>query len=148
MSSPPQTPTHRPVSSHRRHPSSLDMSHNSTPSRRYSLHRRSSGYSPMTPRSSHEFEHSSPAQNFEGGGDCGLGNLADELGDFYDDDEEGVEEEFGDELELPHEDMNGIGVAIDHDGSAGVDHAANANGVPRDSGVAMQLSPSQESRTT
>lgn len=125
------------------------MSHNSTPSRRYSLNRRSSGYSPVTPRSSHEFEHSSPAQNFGGGGDGGLGNLADELGDDFYDDEEVVEEEFGDELELPHERMNGIGVAIDHDGTTGMDHAVNVNGVPRDSGIAMQSSsPSAESRAT
>ncbi|KAF2192412.1 hypothetical protein K469DRAFT_653888 [Zopfia rhizophila CBS 207.26] len=149
MSSPPRTPTHRPNSSHRRHPSSLDMSHNNTPSRRYSMHRRSSGYSPVTPRSSHDFEHSSPGHNFDGGGDGGLGNLADELGDFYDDDEEAVEGEEGDEMDLPQGDIANIGVAIDHDGSVGL------NGIPppvngvRDSGVAMQSSsPSAESKST
>ncbi|KAF2110044.1 hypothetical protein BDV96DRAFT_615388 [Lophiotrema nucula] len=147
MSSPPRTPTHRPTSSHRRQPSSLDMSHN-TPSRRYSLNRRSSGYSPMTPRSSQDFEHSSPAHGFDGGADNGLGNLADELGDFYDEDEEMAEGEFDDELELPQDDTNGIGVALDHDGSYGVDSGHGVNGV-RDSGVAMpSSSPSQDSKAT
>ena len=101
----------------------------------------------MTPRSSQEFDHSSPAQNFDGGADGGLGNLADELGDIWDDDEEMVDGEFGDELELPLEDSN-IGVAVDHDGSAGVGSIVNVNGV-RDSGVAMQSSsPSAQSRAT
>lgn len=125
------------------------MSH-TTPQRRYSYNRRSSGYSPITPRSSQGFEHSSPAQNFDGGGgDGGLGNLADELGEMYDDYEEGVEGEFMDESEMPAEDMNGIGMAIDHDGSAGLDNSGHAvNGV-RDSGVAMQSSPSEsESKST
>ncbi|KAH4060640.1 hypothetical protein HBH70_009570 [Parastagonospora nodorum] len=141
MSSPPQSPSQRPASSHRRHPSSLDMSHN-TPSRRQSLNRRSSGYSPVTPRSSHEFEHGSPAHNFDGGGDSnGLGNLADELGEVWDDDEEVVDDEFGDELEAPQDDFAGIGTAVAHDGSAGLDGAVNVNGV-RDSGVAMPSSPS------
>jgi hypothetical protein len=101
----------------------------------------------MTPRSSQEFEHSSPAQNYDGGADGGLGNLADELGDIWDDDEEVVDGEFGDELELPLDDSN-IGVAVDHDGSAGVGNAVNVNGV-RDSGVAMRSSsPSTQSRAT
>ena len=100
----------------------------------------------MTPRSSHEFEHSSPAQGFDGGGDGGLGNLADELGDVWDDDEEGAEGEYMDEMDLPHEDMNGIGVAIDHDGSTGMEGSPLVNGV-RDSGVAMQSS-SPHSKTT
>ena len=74
------------------------MSHN-TASRRQSFTRRNSGYSPITPRSSHEFEHS-PAHQFDGGGDGnGLGNLADELGEMYDDDDEGMEGEI--ELESP-----------------------------------------------
>ncbi|KAA8615095.1 hypothetical protein PtrSN002B_008259 [Pyrenophora tritici-repentis] len=80
MTSPPGTPTDRPASSHRRHPSSLDMTHN-TASRRQSFNRRSSGYSPITPRSSQDFDHESTHQ-FDGGGDGnGLGNLADELGE-------------------------------------------------------------------
>jgi hypothetical protein len=141
MSSPPQSPTQRPTSSHRRHPSSLDMSYN-TPSRRQSLNRRSSGYSPVTPRSSHEFEHGSPAQHFDGGGDSnGLGNLADELGEIWDDDEEVADEEYGDELEAPQADFAEIGTAVAHDGTAGLNSAVNVNGV-RDSGVAMQPSPS------
>ncbi|KAF2000236.1 hypothetical protein P154DRAFT_563515 [Amniculicola lignicola CBS 123094] len=137
MSSPPRTPVHRPVSSHRRQPSSLDMS-NTTPSRRYSMHRRSSGYSPTTPRSSHGFEHSSPAQNFDGGGDEGLGNLADELGDFYSEDEEGVDGEDMDDMDLPRDDMSGLGIAVEHDGSIGGGSQV-VNGV-RDSGVAMNSS--------
>ncbi|ORY08699.1 hypothetical protein BCR34DRAFT_626097 [Clohesyomyces aquaticus] len=147
MSSPPRTPT-RPGSSHRRLPSSLDMSHN-TPSRRYSMHRRSSGYSPITPRSAHDFEHSSPAQNFDGGGDGGLGNLADELGDVWSEDEEGGYEEDINGMDLPQDDLDNIGVALDHDGSAGVNSVpASVNGV-RDSGVAMQSSsPSAESKST
>jgi len=104
----------------------------------------------MTPRSSQEFEHSSPAQNHDGGADGGLGNLADELGDIWDDDEEEeevVDGEFGDELELPLDESN-IGMAGEHDGSAGVGSAVNVNGV-RDSGVAMQSSsPSAQSRAT
>jgi hypothetical protein len=102
----------------------------------------------MTPRSSQEFDHGSPAQAYDGGGDGGLGNLADELGDVWDEDEEAADVEFGDELELPMEDSNSIGVAVDHDGSAGVGSAVNVNGV-RDSGVAMQSSsPSAQSRAT
>ncbi|KAF2741386.1 hypothetical protein EJ04DRAFT_453804 [Polyplosphaeria fusca] len=149
MSSPPRTPTHRPVSSHRRQPSSLDMSHN-TPSRRYSLNRRSSAYSPITPRSTQDFEHSSPAQGFDGGGGNGLGNLADELGDVWDDEEEAADGEyFDDEGDLPpQDDDHGIGVALDHDGSSGIDSAIMVNGV-RDSGVAMpSSSPSRESKAT
>ncbi|KAF1834513.1 hypothetical protein BDW02DRAFT_498125 [Decorospora gaudefroyi] len=139
MSSPPRTPTHRPATSHRRHPSSLDMSHN-TASRRQSFNRRSSGYSPITPRSSHEFEHSSPAHQFDGGGDGnGLGNLADELGEIWDDDEEAMDGEFGEELEIAQDELANIGTAVEHDGSYGVDSATSLNGV-RDSGVAMQNS--------
>jgi hypothetical protein len=103
------------------------------------MNRRSSGYSPVTPRSVHEFDHDSPAHNFDGGGDSnGLGNLADELGEIWDDDEEAADEEFGDELDAPEDEFLEIGTAVAHDGSAGV---ASVNGV-RDSGVAMQSSPS------
>jgi hypothetical protein len=117
------------------------MSYN-TPSRRHSLNRRSSGYSPVTPRSSHEFDHGSPAHNFDGGGDSnGLGNLADELGEIWDDDDEAADEEFGEELDVPQDFFPEIGTAVAHDGSAGFDNTANINGV-RDSGVAMQSSPS------
>jgi hypothetical protein len=117
------------------------MSHN-TPSRRQSLNRRSSGYSPVTPRSSHEFEHSSPAHNFDGGGDSnGLGNLADELGEIWDDDDEVADEDFGEELDVTEDFFAEIGTAVAHDGSAGLNDTANVNGV-RDSGVAMQSSPS------
>jgi hypothetical protein len=118
------------------------MSYN-TPSRRQSLNRRSSGYSPVTPRSSHEFEHDSPAHNFDGGGDSnGMGNLADELGEIWDDDEEDVgDEEFGEELDAPQHDFAEIGTAVAHDGSAGTHDTVSVNGV-RDSGVAMQSSPS------
>lgn len=113
-----------------------------TPSRRQSFNRRSSGYSPVTPRSTHEFDHSSPAHNFDGGGDSnGLGNLADELGEIWDDDEEPMDGDFGDELGIPHDEFAGIGTAVEHDGSSGIDSAVNANGV-RDSGVAMDTSPS------
>ncbi|KAF1939097.1 hypothetical protein EJ02DRAFT_266061 [Clathrospora elynae] len=152
MSSPPRTPAHRPASSHRRHPSSLDMTHN-TSSRRQSLNRRSSGYSPITPRSSHEFEHSSPAHQFDGGGDSnGLGNLADELGEIWGDDDEAMDGDFGEELDMPQDDFENIGTAVEHDGSYGVDSAVNINGV-RDSGVAMQhssparLSPGSAAKT-
>ncbi|KAH7405809.1 hypothetical protein DE146DRAFT_608753 [Phaeosphaeria sp. MPI-PUGE-AT-0046c] len=114
-----------------------------TPSRRQSFNRRSSGYSPVTPRSSHEFEHGSPAHNFDGGGDDnGLGNLADELGEIWDDeDEDGVDGDFGEDLDAPQDEYAEIGTAIAHDGSAGLDTAVNVNGV-RDSGVAMHSSPS------
>ncbi|PVI06584.1 hypothetical protein DM02DRAFT_514426 [Periconia macrospinosa] len=117
------------------------MSHVSN-SRRQSLNRRSSGYSPMTPRSSQEFDHGSPGQR---GPDGGLGNLADELGDVWDEDDELADGEFGDELDGPDNDEN-IGVALEHDGSSGAETAANANGV-RDSGVAIpSSSPSGGSR--
>jgi hypothetical protein len=117
------------------------MSYN-TPSRRQSLNRRSSGYSPVTPRSSHDFDHDSPAHNFDGGADSnGLGNLADELGEIWDDDEEAVDEEFGEELDTAQDEFAEIGTAVAHDGSAGLESAINLNGV-RDSGVAMQSSPS------
>jgi hypothetical protein len=106
------------------------------------MNRRSSGYSPVTPRSAHDFEHDSPVHNFDGGGDGnGLGNLADELGEIWDDDDEAADEEFGDELEEPQYESSEIGTAVAHDGSAGLDNAVNVNGV-RDSGVAMQSSPS------
>jgi hypothetical protein len=96
----------------------------------------------MTPRSSHEFDHSSPAHQFDGGGDSnGLGNLADELGEIWsDDDDEAIEGEFEDELDAPQdEDVSNIGTAVEHDGTYGADSAAGLNGV-RDSGVAMQNS--------
>ena len=111
------------------------MSHTTPSSKRNSYRRRSSGYSAITPRLSQEFD--SPAHNFDGGGDGGLGNLADELGelDDWDEDEDGSGGDYEDDSDLPQEDANDIGVAVDHDGSVGT-----ANGV-RDSGVAMQSSP-------
>ncbi|KAJ4325495.1 hypothetical protein N0V94_000638 [Neodidymelliopsis sp. IMI 364377] len=123
------------------------MSH----SRRQSFNRPSSrsGYSPTTPRSSHEFDHSSPAHHFEGGREDGggLGNLADELGEWGSEDEE-MGSEFGDELEQPQEEqVMSIGTAVEHDGSIGLEGVVNLNGV-RDSGVAMQSSPSTQSRAT
>lgn len=119
----------------------------STPSRRQSFNRRSSGYSPVTPRSSHEFDHGSPAQNFDGGGDGnGLGNLADELGEIWDDEEEPMDGEFGEELDMAHDELAEIGTAVEHDGSSGLDNAVNVNGV-RDSGVAMGSSPTTASKT-
>ena len=140
MSSPPRTPTHR------RHPSSFDMPH----SRRQSFNRPSSrsGYSPITPRSSHEFDHGSPAQQFGGGRDNGggLGNLADELGEWGSEDEE-MDSEFGEELEQPQEDVATIGTAVEHDGSTGIQGVVGLNGV-RDSGVAMQSSSSTQSKAT
>lgn len=113
------------------------------------MHRRSSGYSPTTPRSSREFEHSSPVQAFDGGGDGGLGNLADELGDTWDEDEEAMDGDYATEGDdLPDEEINGIGIALDHDGSTGPDGAHLVNGV-RDSGVALHSSsPSRESKAT
>lgn len=124
------------------------MSH-TTSSRRQSLNRRSSGYSPLTPRLSQEFEHS--PHNFDGGGDGGLGNLADELGDVWDEDEEGMEgeeeeeeeEEYMDEGDVPRDggEGNGIGLAVEHDGAADPRPSSpTANGA-RDSGVAMESSP-------
>lgn len=129
------------------------MSYSTSP-----LRRRSSGYSPVTPRSlAHDFEHSSPAQGLDAGGggaDGGLGNLADELGDVWDEDEMEMEGEYMDEddvagMERGGEDEGegesgiGIGVAVEHDGSAGVGSspvaANNANG-GRDSGVVLQAS--------
>ena len=122
------------------------MSH----SRRQSFNRPSSrsGYSPITPRSSREFEHSSPAQHFEGAREDsgGLGNLADELGEWGSEEEE-MASEFEEELEQPHENVTSIGTAVEHDGSTGVQNMVNLNGV-RDSGVAMQSSPSTQSRAT
>jgi hypothetical protein len=112
------------------------MSHNTT-SRRQSFNRRSSGYSPITPRSSHDFDDGS-AHHFDGGGDGnGLGNLADELGEVWDDDEEAMDGDYGDEVDESQDELAGIGTAIEHDGSYGVDSVASPNGV-RDSGVAMQ----------
>lgn len=114
------------------------MSH-SVSSRRQSVNRRSSGFSQITPRSSREFEQGSPAQHFDGGGDSnGLGNLADELGEVWDDDEE-MDGDFGEEVDLPQDDLSTIGTAIEHDGSFGVDSVGSINGV-RDSGVAMPSS--------
>ncbi|KAH8723498.1 hypothetical protein GQ44DRAFT_620037 [Phaeosphaeriaceae sp. PMI808] len=118
------------------------MSYNTTSSRRQSLNRRSSGYSPVTPRSSQEFDHGSPAHHFDGGGDGnGLGNLADELGEIWDDDEEAADGEFGEELYISQDHLPEIGMAVAHDGSSGLEGMPAVNGV-RDSGVAMQSSPS------
>ncbi|KAH6620375.1 hypothetical protein C7974DRAFT_315930 [Boeremia exigua] len=146
MSSPPRTPTHRGSSSHRRPPSSLDMSQ----SRRQSFNRPSStsGYSPVTPRSSRDFDNGSPAQRFGGGrgNGGGLGNLADELGEWGSDDEE-MDSEFGEELDHTQEGPVDIGTAVEHDGSTGGQGAINPDGV-RDSGVALQSSPSTQSRAT
>jgi hypothetical protein len=65
--------------------------------------------------------------------------LADELADAWDED--------GEEMDYSQEDLNEIGVAIDHDGSSGIEGVDPvANGV-RDSGVAMQSSPSAESKS-
>ena len=140
MSSRPQTPSDGPSLAHRRHPSSLDMSHTTPTSKRNSYRRRSSGYSTITPRLSQEFD--SPAHNYDGGGDNGLGNLADELGelDDWDEDEDEIGSDYEDDMELPRENAQAIGMAVDHDGSVG-----NTNGV-RDSGVAMQSSSPAPSR--
>ena len=74
--------------------------------------------------------------------------MADELGDVWDEDDEVADEEYVDDLELPQENMNDIGIALDHDGSAGLGTPHTVNGV-RDSGVAMgSSSPSPESKTT
>jgi len=95
----------------------------------------------MTPRSSQDFDHGSPAQHFDGGmGRNGLGNLADELGEIWDDEEGPIDGEFGEELDVTQEtDFSGIGTAVEHDGSSGMDSAVNTNAV-RDSGVAMHTS--------
>jgi hypothetical protein len=126
---------------------------NNTPSRRQSFNRRSSGFSQITPRSSREFEHGSPVQHFDGGGDSnGLGNLADELGEIWDDDEEPMDGEFGEELDMAEDEHAAIGTAVEHDGSYAVGSAVNVNGV-RDSGVAMpssspaRLSPESAAKT-
>jgi hypothetical protein len=74
-----------------------------------------------------------------------LGNLADELGEWGSEDEE-MDSEFGEELEQP-QDVASIGTAVEHDGSTGVQGMVSLNGV-RDSGVAMQSSPSTQSRAT
>lgn len=119
-------------------------------SRRQSFNRPSSrsGYSPVTPRSSHEFDRGSPAQQFDRGRDNGggLGNLADELGEWGSEDEE-MDSEFGEELEQPQDDVPSIGTAIEHDGSTGLQGVVSSNGV-RDSGVAMQGSPSTQLSAT
>lgn len=119
-------------------------------SRRQSFNRPSSrsGYSPVTPRSSHDFDHGSPAQHFGGARDNGggLGNLADELGEWGSEDEE-MESEFGEELEHPQGGLPDIGTAVEHDGSTGANGVVNPNGV-RDSGVALQSSPSAQSKAT
>lgn len=120
-------------------------------SRRQSFNRPSSrsGYSPVTPRSSHGFDHGSPAQHFGGdrdNGGGGLGNLADELGEWGSEDEE-MDSEFGEELDHTQEALPDIGTAVEHDGSTGVHGVVSLNGV-RDSGVAMQSSPSAQSKAT
>lgn len=87
-------------------------------------------------------------QRFDGGGDNGggLGNLADELGEWGSEDEE-MDSQFGEELEHTQEIPADIGTAVEHDGSTGVQGVVNLNGV-RDSGVALQSSPSTQSRAT
>lgn len=65
------------------------------------------------------------------------------MGEWGSEDEE-MESEFGEELEPPQEDAAYIGTAVEHDGSTGVH---GVNGV-RDSGVALQSSPSTQSRAT
>lgn len=114
----------------------------------------------MTPRSSNGFQtHSSPAPDFgDGGGEDGggLGNLADELADAWDDEEELAEGEEGEDLsDIPREEINGLGLVLDHDGSAGVNGMnAGTNGhhilesAIRDSGIALESSPSAASKAT
>ncbi|KAF2199708.1 hypothetical protein GQ43DRAFT_419638 [Delitschia confertaspora ATCC 74209] len=150
MSSPPRTPTHAPTS-HRRHPSSLDMSYTNSPLQSYAMRRRSSSFrsSPISRRSSQHYDDSGLMH--DGSGDNGLGNLADELADAWDEDEEVGEEEEDEEGEevgdmgLSDEEVNATGdQAVHHDLNG---ETPLQNGV-RDSGVALQTSPSQESRTT
>lgn len=116
------------------------MSHTTPSSNRNSYRRRSSGYSSITPRLSQEFD--SPAHNFDGGGGGELGNLADELGELedWDEDEDGVGGDYEDDSDLAHDDGSQIGVAVDHDGSVGTATAV------RDSGVAMHSSSPAASR--
>lgn len=75
-----------PLSRHRHQPSDLDLSFNDTPIRY------SSTYSPVTPRSSIGYAaNGSLANEFAGlggGSHEGLGSLADELADAWDEDEE------------------------------------------------------------
>lgn len=139
------------------------MSHN-TASRRQSFNRRrSSGYSPVTPRSSHDFD-DNPAHHFDAAQPHGngLGNLADELGEVWGDDEdeddEAMDADYADDLDHRHHHLDhhhddpAIGTAVEHDGSYGIDSVASLNGV-RDSGVAMQdsspthLSPASATKT-
>ena len=75
-----------------------------------------------------------------------MGNLADELGEWGSEDEE-MDSEFGEELEQPQDDVPSIGTAIEHDGSTGLQGVVSSNGV-RDSGVAMQGSPSTQLSAT
>jgi hypothetical protein len=102
----------------------------------------------LTPRSNNEFEHGSPAQTFDGASDGGLGNLADELGDVWSEDDEGAEGEYAEDIE-PQEGVSKIGMALDHDGSVSLENGTpvSVNGV-RDSGVVMEeSSPETGSKT-
>lgn len=112
----------------------------------------------MTPRSSHGFQHhSSPAHEFDGGGEegggGGLGNLADELADAWDEEEEeGGDEHYGEEVsELVHEEVNETGMALEHDGSAAMDGVNDHRGLEsaiRDSGVVLESSPAAGEKMT
>lgn len=172
MSSPPRTPPRmNPASIHRRHPSSIDMSQPASPTpsmspRQPFRRRRSSAYSsqpPLTPQLSREFEHGSPGGHYDGGGE-GLGNLADELGEVWDDDdmdedEDGVYED-GETLQDLENSMTGEDA---HRMNGDASHDTMGNGVngtgegpPRDSGVSLQsprsskgtLSPSAAARAS
>lgn len=93
-------------------------------------------YSPVTPRSANRQSFGEP----NGGGD-GLGSLADELADAWDDEDEGLPRESGGlnlEAEL-NGDIEVDSSYVDHQGEPGV------NGTPihagRDSGIALDSSP-------
>lgn len=82
--------------------------------------------------------------------------MADELADAWDDEEELAEGEEGEDLsDIPREEVNGLGLALDHDGSAGINGiSAGINGhhilesAIRDSGIALESSPSAASKAT
>lgn len=82
--------------------------------------------------------------------------MADELADAWDDEEELAEGEDGEDLsDIPREEVNGLGLALDHDGSAGINGmGVGINGhhilesAIRDSGIALESSPSAASKAT
>ncbi|KAF1991987.1 hypothetical protein K402DRAFT_345551 [Aulographum hederae CBS 113979] len=142
----PRTMDISPARPHRRRPSDIDVSYQS-PSASYDQHspsRRSStvGYSPTTPRSSahHDYSEFDNSALDASADDNGLGSLADELADAWDEDEADEADEGVSEL-LPAFEETRYGRKASTNG-----YKQQSAELPRDSGIADLTSSPTEGR--